>query len=89
VSWNGSTLSFSVKVAGGARGLQVMVPVPSGMHVSRVTANGNPVTFATAAIKGLTYVFVMASSAAYQFSFAPGASWLTVPMRPPGPLEQG
>jgi large repetitive protein len=74
VSWNGNTLTFAIKVAPGTRGLQAMVPVPAGMQVSSVTANGSAVGHGTASIKGVTYVFVMASTAAYQVVFAPGVA---------------
>jgi hypothetical protein len=74
VSWNANTLTFAVKVGGGARGLQVMVPVPTGMQVSSVTANGSPVSYGTASIKGMTYIFLMASAATYQVSFTSGVS---------------
>jgi hypothetical protein len=76
VNWNGSVLSFSVRPAAGARGLQVMVPVPPGMQVSSVTANGNAVSYGTAVVKGSTYAFVMAAAGAYQVTFTQTAAVL-------------
>jgi hypothetical protein len=44
------------------------------MQVSSVTADGSPVSYGTASIKGMTYIFLMASAATYQVSFTSGVS---------------
>jgi hypothetical protein len=72
-----------------------MIPVPTGMQVSSVTANGNPVAHATAVIKGVTYLFIMANTATYQVVFsqsdasmAPGGGmpWLSTGSREEVPV---
>jgi hypothetical protein len=50
-----------------------MIPIPTGRQVSSVTRNGSAAAFATATIKGMTYVFVMAEDAAYQVTFSFGS----------------
>jgi large repetitive protein len=76
VAWNGSTLSFSITTVAGARDLQAMVPVPTGRQVSSVTKNGSAEPFGIATLKGVMYVFVMASTANYQVVFTSGAASL-------------
>jgi hypothetical protein len=77
LAWNGNTLSFSIRTVAGARDLQAMIPIPTGRQVSSVTANGNPVAHASAVIKGVPYLFIMANTATYQVVFSQTAASMT------------
>ena len=54
LSWNGSVLSFTVTVAQGGRGLEVLVPLSAGAD-SNITHNGSSVSFTLQTIKGIQY----------------------------------
>jgi ABC-type sugar transport system substrate-binding protein len=69
MSWNGSSLSFSISAAQGANGLVAMVPLSNNQSVSRITNNGSAVPFSTATIKGIRYVRFGASNGTYQINF--------------------
>jgi hypothetical protein len=69
--WNGTTLSFSITTAAGARGLQAMVPVPDGLQVTGVTAGGNAMPWSVAVVKGVTYAVFTAGPGAYHVTFEP------------------
>jgi hypothetical protein len=55
MAWGGNVLTFSVQADSFARGLQTLVPVPSGLGVMRVTSNSVPVAYAVQQIKGMQY----------------------------------
>ena len=67
LSWSSNTLSFSITQGNGARNLQGMLPTtgPTGT-LSSITASGNPVSFTTQTIKGITYAMFNATSGSYQ-----------------------
>ncbi len=67
LSWSGNTLSFSITQGTGARNLQAMLPTtgPSGT-LSSITMSGNPVSFTTQTIKGISYAMFNAASGSYQ-----------------------
>ena len=69
LSWNGTTLSFTVTVGAGANGLQILVPVPTGLSVDGVTLGGSPVTYALQTIKGVQYAVFSATAGTYQVVF--------------------
>jgi hypothetical protein len=71
VTWNGTTLAFSISTAAGARGLQAMVPVPDGLQVTGVTANGNAVPWSLAVVKGVTYAVFPVAPGSHQVTFEP------------------
>jgi hypothetical protein len=71
VVWSNNTQSFSVQTAANARGLQTMVPVPTGYMVSALSYNSKPIACSLRGVKGLQYACFPALSGAYQVSFAP------------------
>ena len=67
LAWNANTLSFNVTIGTGANGLQVLVPTQSKTSpLTNITLNGNPVTYGTETIKGVTYATFLASAGNYQ-----------------------
>ena len=40
ITWNGTTLAFTITAGQNANGLMAMVPIPSGRTVSNITRNG-------------------------------------------------
>jgi flagellar hook capping protein FlgD len=75
VAFNGGRLSFSVGQAGGATGLQAMLPAsgPTGA-LQGLTRNGQPVAVSTQTIKGITYATFPADAGAYVATYpAPAA----------------
>jgi len=74
LTWSENALSFSVAQATGARNLQAMLPTtgPTGT-LSSITASGNPVSFTTQTIKGITYAIFNATSGSYQAVYGGGA----------------
>jgi hypothetical protein len=76
ISWNTNTLSFSIEVGAGARGLRAMLPInaPSGVLAS-ITRNGTPVSYTVEVIKGVAYAFFPGDfgnySALYQVDTTP------------------
>jgi len=74
LSWNGSMLSFSVDVASGGSGLQVMLPtsIVTATHtLTSITLNGNSVAFSRQTIKGNEYAIFQVAAGSYQASYAP------------------
>jgi phosphodiesterase/alkaline phosphatase D-like protein len=71
LSWSGNTLAFSVTAAGGANGLQAMLPTASAVGVlSSLTQVGSPVSYSLQTIKGIQYAFFSATSGTYQATYA-------------------
>ncbi len=73
LSWNTDTLSFTVSVGAGANGLQVMLPVQSGVGSFE---RNHPATaarflYTTETIKGVKYALFEAQAGAYAASYAP------------------
>ena len=73
VAFSGGRLSFSVVQAGGATGLQAMIPAsgPTGA-LQGLTRNGQPVAANTQTIKGITYATFPADAGALR-GHVPGA----------------
>jgi hypothetical protein len=74
ISWSGNTLTFNITQATGARNLEAMLPTngPSGT-LSSITLRGNPVTFTTQTIKGMSYAMFAAATGTYQAVYGGGA----------------
>jgi hypothetical protein len=71
LSWNGSTLNFSISVGQGANGLTVMVPVPASRTVTSVTINGSSTTFSIVTVKGIQYARFTAVNGLCEIKYAP------------------
>src|SRR5437660_1720899 len=71
LSWNGSTLSFTIATGTGAKNLQAMVPTASsGGSLTGISLNGSPIAFTTQTVKGIQYAFFNASVGSYQATYA-------------------
>ena len=70
ITWNGSTLDFTINAGQTANGLVAMVPQPSGKTVAGVTLNGSAIPFTMVTVKGMSYGRFPATSGAYQVSYA-------------------
>ena len=70
ISWNGSTLGFTISAGDGAIGLTAMAPVPFGQTVTSVTRSGSPLPFSMVLIKGVQYARFAAASGNYQLNYA-------------------
>ena len=70
LSWNGSTLSFSISVGQGANGLVAMAPMANGQTVTSITNNGSPVSYSMIRSKGIQYAIFTAANGAYQVNYA-------------------
>jgi hypothetical protein len=82
LAFSGGRLSFSVAQGAGATGLQAMLPAsgPTGA-LQAIARNGQPVSFATQTIKGITYATFPADAGSYVATYpAPPA----VPAAPQG-----
>ena len=79
LSWNGSSLSFTIVVGTGARNLRAMVPADSTAGtLTALTLNGSAVSFTTQTIKGVPYAFFAASAGSYVAQYGAGTSTFTV-----------
>ncbi len=76
LSWNGSTLAFSITAGTGARNLQALLPVSSsaGSLISLVRGTTN-VSFTTQTIKGVPYAVFVATAGSYQAKYGPGGAF--------------
>ncbi len=79
LSWNGTSLNFSITAGQGANGLVAMAPLQNGQSVSRITRNGSSIPFSNATIKGIRYVRFAAAGGNYQVTYASGGSGDTTP----------
>jgi hypothetical protein len=64
-----STLSFSVTVAKGAKGLEVMVPKSSGKSISGIRRDGVAVGYVPKVVKGIDYAVFSAIAGNYVVTF--------------------
>ena len=62
--------TFSVTAHPSARGLQVLVPIPSGYEVTNITFNGTPTGFSLRAVKGIHYALLPATNGNYEVDYA-------------------
>jgi hypothetical protein len=72
ITWSGNTLTFTVTAAAGANGLRGMIPTTtSAGNLASLTVGGNPVTFTTETIKGISYAVFPASTGSWVATYAP------------------
>ena len=80
IAWDNDThtLSFTVNVGTGAQNIQAMLPVMSGIvPLNTISLNGQPVSYTTQVIKGVTYAFFPAATGNYTVTYQPD---LTAPI---------
>jgi len=66
LSWDGTSLQFTITPGDGATGLQALLPTHSTNSVlTGVTRNGTPVSYTVAGIKGIEYAVFAADSGTY------------------------
>ena len=71
LSWNNSSLSFTIAPGTGANGLQAMLPTNyANRTLTSITRNGSSVTYTTSAIKGIDYAFFSGSAGSYVATYA-------------------
>ena len=69
LTWDGTTLSFSISVASGANNLQAMLPTQiGGSTITSINHNGTPIAFSTQIVKGVSYAIFSANAGLYQAS---------------------
>ena len=77
LKWDGASgvLSFGIRTAIGADGLQGMVPVRSGNGaIAAITRNGAAVAYTTQVVKGVEYAFFAGVDGEYVASYASGTA---------------
>ncbi|HEV8315895.1 MAG TPA: fibronectin type III domain-containing protein, partial [Vicinamibacterales bacterium] len=71
ITWNASTLGFTVTVGAGGRGLQAMLPARSGaLMLTNLTRGGVNVPFVVETVKGIEYAIFSASHGSYAATYA-------------------
>jgi len=71
LTWNGTTLGFTVSVGIGANGLQAMIPAQWGTKtLTGIARNGTPVAFTLSTLKGVQWATFAAGPGAYQATYA-------------------
>ncbi len=71
VTWSGSTLTFSISTATGARNIQAMLPRQGNSGtLTTLSRNGVTVTTTTQTIKGMDYLFFNAEPGFYAANYA-------------------
>ena len=79
ITWDGTTMAFTVTAATGARNLMGMVPSRAGIvPLGGIARNGTPVAFTTQTIKGVDYAFFPATTGAYVATYAPDTTPPTI-----------
>jgi hypothetical protein len=78
ITWNGTTLGFTIAANGSAAGLETLVPVATGRRVSAARFNGSAITYELRTIKGIQYAMIQTASGAYQVDFAADTAAPTV-----------
>jgi hypothetical protein len=71
LSWDGSVLGFTLSVAQGGRGLEVMVPLTEESRIDNVIRNGSDVSYSLRTVKGIAYLVIPALTGNYQVVFQP------------------
>ena len=72
ITWNGSTLTFTVTAGAGANGLQAMLPHHLGAGtLAELPRDGSRGRFTTQTIKGIEYAFFPAAAGSYAATYAP------------------
>jgi hypothetical protein len=70
ITWNGTTLGFSISAAQGTNGLTALAPVPVGQVVAGITKDGSSIAFTKLTIKGIQYASFLAATGAYVVNYA-------------------
>ena len=79
ITWDGTTLGFSVVVGTGARNLQAMVPAMVGIiPLNEITRDTTPISFTIETIKGVDYAFFSAEAGTYAATYAPDTTAPTI-----------
>ena len=72
ITWSSNTLAFTVTAAAGSNGLRGMIPATtSAGTLTSLTVGGNPVTFTTETIKGISYAVFPASTGSWVATYVP------------------
>ncbi len=72
LSWDGTTLTFSVVPGSNTMGLTLMLPTHAGAaHLTGLLLGGAPVSYGIQTIKGVEYAMVPVSIGPYAASYAP------------------
>jgi hypothetical protein len=70
ISWNGTTMAFSVAAGAGANGLEVMVPAAAGAkRLLAIRRSGVTVPYRIETIKGISYAIFAASTNAFEAEY--------------------
>ncbi|MEO6713055.1 MAG: DUF4082 domain-containing protein, partial [Mycobacteriales bacterium] len=70
ITWNGSTLGFTVAVGAGANGIEGMIPASAGTNtLLGLTRAGAPVSYRIETVKGITYAIFPAGTGTYQATY--------------------
>jgi hypothetical protein len=69
LSWNGGTLSFTIRAAKGANGLVAMAPVASKQTITEVMRDGNRIPFKMVRVKGIQYAIFSAVDGRYDVRY--------------------
>ena len=79
ITWDGTTLGFTVTTASGARNLQAMVPAWVGViPLSGITHDGTTIPFTLQTIKGVEYAFFSATDGDYEATYTPDTTPATI-----------
>src|SRR5215212_3422704 len=90
VSYGGGQLRFRLARAGGARGLEAMVPAStSAGALTALTRDGASVVPELRVVKGITYAVFAATGGAYVGTYGTGTPTGTTPPPTPGPGTPG
>src|SRR5215467_14051400 len=90
LTWNGSTLTFTIAPGAGANGLQAMLPTHSSTGVLMgLTGPGGNVTRTIDTIRGVEYAFFSAGAGAYTATYSGDTTRPTVTSTSPAPGASG
>jgi hypothetical protein len=79
LTWNGTSLAFTIAAAQGATGLRGMLPARFGTAgLASITQNGVSITYSIEWIKGVVYAVFPAGSGVYQATYANSAATVTI-----------
>jgi hypothetical protein len=71
ITWNGTTLGFSIAVASGATGLETLLPTTVGAKtLTGLTRAGVPVPYSAQTIKGVAYAIFASGAGDYEAAYA-------------------
>ncbi len=83
MTFSGTTLTFTIEMGAGARGLRTLLPYQSGgASLVSLSAGGSPISYVRETIKGVEYATFQATAATYQAVYDPGAPETTITSSP-------